>query len=432
MFVPFFLPSKGGTEMATLNLSKELSRAGGTVVVTTINTMSFGNIASLADKVLFSIGGVMQIKSAGLRAAEILDEVTVIRFPYISMRLPLVRRKEQYSGLLLCPHLFFSVLAENPDIIHVQGIGYFYDVLMIAISSAIKRIPYVITVHSLHEFFHDTFMQTRGLVRYLLQIACMMSFRSASRIVALSRSDIPLLVALGAKKERIVVIPNGAGEEYFRKEVGLEALDAAKKTYGISGQMCLTPAGVKPSKGLDVLLKSIPILRKAGVEMKFIVTGDQQKYAGHFEYLQRLSCDLGVSDTVVFTGQIPDRELIALYAGADIFVLPSLRETLPLAVIEAMAAGKAIVATDVGGVRDLIGDDQNGIILPPSDEKALADAIRTLATNNSLRLEMGSNARRRAEALFRWSAVARKTTEVYDELIKSKARPLGKTRSEVG
>lgn len=429
MFVPFFLPSKGGTEMATLNLSKELSRAGHIVVVNTINTMSFGNIASLADKPLFSIAGVMQIKSAGLGAAEILDDITVIRFPYISMRLPLVRSKEQYSGLLLCPHLLLSPLAENPDIIHVQGIGYFYDVLMIVISSAIKRIPYVITVHSLHEFFYDTFMQTRGLVRRLLQIACMMSFRRASRIVALSRSDIPLLVAMGAKKERIVVIPNGAGEEYFRKEVDFEAVDAARKRYGISGQTCLTPAGVKPTKGLDVLLRSIPMLKKAGVQMKFIVTGDEQKYAGHFEYLQRLSHDLGVSDAVVFTGQIPDRELIALYAVADILVLPSLRETLPLAVIEAMAAGKAIVATDVGGVRDLIGDDQNGIVLPPSDEKALAGAIKALATNNSLRLEMGSNARKRAEALFRWSAVARKTAEVYDESVKSNARQLVKTQS---
>ena len=104
------------------------------------------------------------------------------------------------------------------------------------------------------------------------------------------------------------------------------------------------------------------------------------------------------------------------YAECALLALPPLQETAPVVILEAMAAGKPVVATDVGGVRDLIEDGRTGYVVPASDPSAMADRIRRLLSDEHARVEMGRQARLAAARRFRRDAVADRYRAIYLEV----------------
>lgn len=131
--------------------------------------------------------------------------------------------------------------------------------------------------------------------------------------------------------------------------------------------------------------------------------------------LERLAVSLGVRDKVVFTGALldPGDALECM----DMFALPSFREALPMAVLEAMARAKPVVATAVGGVPEAVVHGETGLLVPPGDDAALASALLTLASDPEKRREMGALGRTRFEASFTADAMARQTLEVYRRVL---------------
>ena len=125
---------------------------------------------------------------------------------------------------------------------------------------------------------------------------------------------------------------------------------------------------------------------------------------------------LGIRDTVLFLGRVPFKNLPALLSQATIFALPSLREGMPYSLLEAMACGKPIVGTNVVGIRDLIKDSKNGLLVPPRNEKELANALLTLLTDRKLRSTFSRNARR--EALnHSWENISGKIEMLYQDVL---------------
>jgi glycosyltransferase involved in cell wall biosynthesis len=147
-------------------------------------------------------------------------------------------------------------------------------------------------------------------------------------------------------------------------------------------------------KGLSTLLQSLAGLRREGIAFRLVVAGDGDRRAS----LEREARGAGLGSWAHFLGW--RRDLPRLYADADVVALPSRREGVPVSVMEAMAAGRPVVAAHVGGVPDLVEDGRTGCLVPPGDPIALARAVRDLLADPARRRAMGDAARATARERF--------------------------------
>ena len=129
----------------------------------------------------------------------------------------------------------------------------------------------------------------------------------------------------------------------------------------------------------------------------------------------------------MFTGGVSDEELRALYNIADIFVYPTMGDTLPLVVLEAMACGLPVVSTTVGGIPFAVRPEA-GFLVPPGDVKAVSEAVNVMLADPVRRREMGRNARARVEETFRWSAVADRALAGYHSVLDASRLPVSRAR----
>ena len=149
-------------------------------------------------------------------------------------------------------------------------------------------------------------------------------------------------------------------------------------------------------------------------DVRFVCVGDG-------ELRDQLGADadrLGVADRVTFVGF--RRDMDALLGACDLVVLPSLYEGLPLALIEAMAAGRAVVATDIGGTRELVMDGETGILVPPRDPTALAGAVQRVVGDDALARRLGSAGRERVFRLFSAATMVGRVVGEYDRILGSR------------
>jgi len=179
------------------------------------------------------------------------------------------------------------------------------------------------------------------------------------------------------------------------------------------GAVIATVASLTPKKGHEFLLRAIALLAERGVACCALLAGDGPERAR----LASLASRLGVSDAVIFLGALPGSADVL--AAADLFVLPSIAEGLPLALLEAMQAGRAVVATAVGGVPELIQSGVNGLCVPAADASALADAIAQLAAAPELRASLGEEARRTVARDYTEEAYLAALDAIYTEAIGS-------------
>lgn len=189
----------------------------------------------------------------------------------------------------------------------------------------------------------------------------------------------------------------GGGTGELRKELGISEGDRVIGTIG----------RLMRQKGMPYLLEAFRILRQGASDTTLVIVGDGEERAG----LEQRARELGISDKVVFAGirrDIPD--LLAMF---DIFTLASLWEGQPITIMEAMAAGRPIVATDAGGSAEVLDDGRCGIIVPVKDPGALAGSIRSLLDDPELAGRFGERARERAEAELSSAAMTRKYEDVF-------------------
>ena len=137
--------------------------------------------------------------------------------------------------------------------------------------------------------------------------------------------------------------------------------------------------------------------------------------------------ELGIAGLVVFAGRRDD--VPKLLAGCDLFVLPSLFEGMPLSLLEAMAAGKAVVATRVDGTAEVVDDGRTGVLVPPADSGALGSAMVALLTDDDRRLRMGRKGRERAAAEFDHRNMIGQYASLYETLLQDSGRDTDAHRS---
>jgi glycosyltransferase involved in cell wall biosynthesis len=231
--------------------------------------------------------------------------------------------------------------------------------------------------------------------------------RRAGRIVAVSPTDRMRMIELERIPEnKVVFIPNGIPDrppgdgEQARSELGLLPSDA------VVGTVC----GLRPEKEVKTALRALGMLAPQRPNLRFVVVGDGPERGS----LERLADELGVP--TLFLGHRPNDEVPDLIAAMDVLVLSSRFEGMPLALLEWMAAGKAIVASRVGGIPSIVEHEQEAILVPPRDHVAFAHEIARLLDDPFECRRLGEAARQRQRAQFRFQRALDLIEALYERL----------------
>ena len=191
--------------------------------------------------------------------------------------------------------------------------------------------------------------------------------------------------------------------------------DALRARASGRGPIVATVASLTPKKGHEFLLRAIACAKRHGVSCTLVLAGDGPERA----HLESLAASLDLRESVMFLGAVPAVEVLAV---SDLFVLPSVVEGLPLALLEAMLAGKAAIATAVGGVPEVIESNVNGVLVPPADENALADAIERLLGSAPIRERMGDRAKATILGGYTEAAYLASLDAIYREALEGAGR----------
>jgi glycosyltransferase involved in cell wall biosynthesis len=215
-------------------------------------------------------------------------------------------------------------------------------------------------------------------------------------IVAVSNATRDEVVRQGYPAGRVVTVPNG-----------IEPRDDVEPAHLADGRVVLEVARLAEVKGQRHLIAALTRL-----DASVILVGEDLEHGGSYEEVLRREAErLDVADRVVFAGYRSD--VPAVLAGCDVFCLPSTAEGMPLVVLEAMAQGKPVIATAVGGTPELVVDGVTGLLVPPGDADALAEALGRVLSDPELAKRMGAAGRQRVERDFAADASAARILALY-------------------
>jgi glycosyltransferase involved in cell wall biosynthesis len=288
-------------------------------------------------------------------------------------------------------------LRDGTDVLHAHKFG---SNLWAALLSPIARPPVVIA----HE---HTWSFSGAPLRKLLDRRLIAA--AADLVLAVSEEDREQLIRLeGLPPDKVRYVANGIPDpEPGDRARGREALRLDGETR-VVGTVC----ALRPQKALEVAIDAVARTGDEGVVL--VVVGDGPERARLEEHARKT---LGAR--AVFAGRRPYDEITHLVAAMDVLVSSSSFEGMPLAVLEWMSAGKAIVATRVGGIPSLLGDGEEGLLVPAGDPDALAGALRRLLDDPTLGARLGAAARRRQQAEFRLDRTVETVQELYESLYDS-------------
>jgi glycosyltransferase involved in cell wall biosynthesis len=231
--------------------------------------------------------------------------------------------------------------------------------------------------------------------------------RAVDVVIAISEGVRAALVRAGVRNERIRVVPSGIDAAAMR--AGSAAGDAHRRAWGIAPDdvLILTLGALERRKGHAVLLTAARQLAAGHPRLRYVFCGS----GGEEAALRRLAEPLGAS--VVFAGQQTD--VPGSLAAAQIVVMPSLKEGLGVAALEAMAAARPVVASRVGGLAEVVADGESGLLVAPGDPVALAAALASLAADPAACRRLGAAGQARVLARYTAARMADGTLACYGE-----------------
>lgn len=233
--------------------------------------------------------------------------------------------------------------------------------------------------------------------------------------------------AAGLKHTEVHVIPLGIDTARFVAATGQGI--RAEFQLATSDPLIGMVGNIEHRKGYDILIRAASDLVRAYPHVKFLLVGaDNSEGGSETRRLQQMIGDLGLTQHFIFMGARPD--VPAVLAAIDIFVLCSRAEGLSVAMVEAMAAGKPVIVTPVGGTAEAVQHGFNGLLIPPEDPAALADGLHDLLADPERARQMGHAGRDLVIQRFDAEACVRQTEAVYRQLLTS-AQKIGGKRKQV-
>lgn len=290
------------------------------------------------------------------------------------------------------------VKSRNVDIVHSHE--FFMNVYG-TLAATLAGIPSVATVHGQLDY---TVEKARR------RIACR-AVASRGCLVAVSNElAMRLSKEVGVPERRVLTVYNGICTDTFQTTHDLAGLRSelgipkGAKIVGMVGNLY-------PVKGYQYFIKAMELVRRRFADAAFLVCGRGELQ----NELESLSAECGLQDNIKFLGFRKD--IPALLQLMDVFVLSSLSEGLSLSILEAMAAGKPTVVTDVGGNREIVVDGETGFVVPSGNAGMLAEKVGFLLENRGLGERMGGNGRQRVNSLFSQERMVNDYEKLYKALV---------------
>ncbi|MEZ6065275.1 MAG: glycosyltransferase family 4 protein [Planctomycetaceae bacterium] len=286
--------------------------------------------------------------------------------------------------------LFARELAkEPPDLIHVQHRAA--ATLGLWLAQQLHR-PYILSVHD-YLNARETLPFDSKLGRRVITVS------SSVKAELLERTDLP--------EDRIVVIPSG---------VDAPPQDELRSPFDEQHTPVVGTAGpLEAARGLGFFLRAIPLVLARHNPVEFLIAG-----AGPEEHtLRRIADDLGITEFITFVPNVFD--LSTSIAAMDVYCLPSLKQGLGTIMLEAMARGRPVIASKVGGVYSVIDDGVSGLLVPPSDSDALASRIVELLSDPAFARRVGAAGREQVLQQFPVDAMVNSTVAVYEQVLEEHA-----------
>ncbi len=282
----------------------------------------------------------------------------------------------------------------------------FAHLLPLRLPAAIHRL---VTVHDLTWHFYPATMKFHNRAFHFLFFRP--SLREADVIITDSESTARDLGAvMRVDRSRIRIIPLGAASEYRPHDPSAAANYIASK-FQVSNRYLSAVGTIEPRKNLTTLIEAIADLRGQGIlRHQLLVAGAAGwKNSTLDSAIRRHGL---TAEEITFLGYIPDEDMPLLYSGSELFVFPSLYEGFGLPLVEAMACGVPVIASNTSSVAEIVGDA--GILVSPRDARGLAEAISRLIHDAELRRDLRERGLRRVQR-FRWDEAARKILRLFSE-----------------
>jgi len=294
----------------------------------------------------------------------------------------------------------------RPDLIHLTTPLIPPLPLFILLYRLGKKYPIIYTVHSTHQ---DSGFFMEMISRINTFFAESINFK---RIIVHTERDKEELVKKGSfSKKKILVIPHGVYDIFKRfSDINASEISTVKERY------ILFFGYIKQYKGLEILLRSAPRIFTNVKNIKLIIAG-QGDLTPYRETIDRFIGQEYRSNLEIYNEFIPDKQASELFRKASIVVLPYTQMTGQSGIVNiAFAFGKPVVATDIWGFHEAIASGKTGILVPPNDSWALANAVIKILTNMELQTEMGKNILNESQKLS-WEILAKRYIEVYEEVL---------------
>lgn len=394
--VNYFHPSVGGTQLATYYLSRSLAQLGIDVKIVTFNVNPSNWLRT-------------GYYSANLPSYEEMDGIPVYRFPVVLLG-KTSGQKPRYK-IIVSPSAVKMLLRENPDIIHFQGASEISQSIISSFASNFSASKTVLTVHGLHA--QVAVFKKHRFLKQINELLLRLALGTVNRIIALSEYDLEIIRHLKISTDKVSVIPNGIDLSRFLTTT--QETDFPLQAPSVDAPFVLCVTRIRENKGIEILIRAAADVASKKPDVKFLLVGNcSREYAAR---LLGLIKKVNMEKNFILKGYIPHKSelLPELYRHARIFVLPSLMESFPLVLLEAMASGLPIVATRVGGIPDIISPSE-GILVPPGDVASLSSSLLFLLENDNVRVKLGQNARKRAES-YSWKKIAQRTISLYERLL---------------
>lgn len=242
--------------------------------------------------------------------------------------------------------------------------------------------------------------------------------RHMDHVVCVSQGQADKVFKSGTPKEKITVIRNSIRTDRFDAKPDQKYRAKLEALFSKPPKFLLGDAGrLSPEKGFDILIDATAKLVREGISVGLVIFGE----GFLLEPLQKQIDELGIHDAVVLAGFT--NELDKFMPHFDVFVQSSHTEGLPNVLLEAMAARTAVVATEVGGTNEVVVEGETGFMVPPNDSEKLAEAIRRVLQDDSLRKSMGEKGRTRVEEHFTFEAQAAAYWELFQKLLPLRTIP---------
>lgn len=293
------------------------------------------------------VGHMRYARPGVLKLEERLPDCDVFALPH---------RLRMDAGLL--KRLYREIKRRNIAAIHSHG--YKPD-FYAGVAARLAGIPVISTCHLWTR-------ATRALRAYARIDALLL--RRFNRVVAVSQPIMRELKTAGVREDRLDFIPNGVAVQQF-----LSSRPAFRQLFPYDAFIFGAACRQVSAKGVDTLLRAMQHVAALLPRARLLIAGDGPSREDYRQMAQQLR----IGDKVVFLGRCDS--MPEFYASLDTFVLPSLDEGLPVALLEAMASARMVIATNVGSVKDVVHDQENGLLIPPGNVLALTSAMLSVTSN---------------------------------------------------